>query len=113
MTATEPTVAEAETLRGMSWDRKHALLVALLREAMRLNGDTGLLPVEDEDGRPFGYYVPPRAAAELFLANGPKLSPDEARAADAARRDKAGAIPISQAAAEFRRMADELRSRTP
>ena len=104
---------ETDILGGLSWDRKHTLLVALLREAMHLNGDTGLLPVEDEDGRPFGYYVPPKAAAELFQANGPKLSPDESREAEVARRDRAGAIPISRAAAEFRRMADELRSRTP
>lgn len=104
---------ESGLLRGLSGDRKHALLLALLREAMELNGDTGLLPVEDEDGRPFGYYVPPKAAAELYRTAGPAFTPDQEREADGLARDTPGAIPISEAAAEFRQQAAELKSKAP
>ena len=104
---------ETDTLRGMTWGRKQALLLALLREAMALNGDTGLLPVEDEAGRPFGYYVPPKAAAELYRETGPSFSPEEEQELDGSARDIGGAIPISQAAAEFRRRAAEWKSKTP
>lgn len=55
-------------------DNKHAVFIALLREAIELNGENGLLPIDDESGQPFGYYVPPKAAAEQVLRSVPAQS---------------------------------------
>jgi hypothetical protein len=54
MTAAVAPPSPVEYVSRLSPDDKHAVLLALLREAMALNGDTGLLPVEDEDGRTLG-----------------------------------------------------------
>jgi hypothetical protein len=66
-----------ELVRGMSPEDKGEIFVALLREALQYNGDAGLMHVEDEEGRPFGYYVPPKAAAEQFRSLAPILSPEQ------------------------------------
>ena len=66
-----------EYVRGLSPEDKQAVFLALLREAIAYNGDAGLLPVEDEDGKAFGYYVPPKAAQELFDRYGPKLTEED------------------------------------
>ena len=77
-------VAAAEYVRTLSPDEKQAVFLALLREAIQINGDTGLLPVEDEEGNPFGYYLPPKAVAARAEALLPKLSQE--REAELARR---------------------------
>ncbi len=58
-----PSVSPVEYVRNLPPEEKQAVFLALLREALQYNGDTGLLPVEDENGKAFGYYVPQKAAA--------------------------------------------------
>ena len=86
--ASVPTVpayrSAAEYVRALSSEEKQAVFLALLREAIQMNGDSGLLPVEDEDGNPFGYYLPPKAVAARAEALLPKLSQE--REAELARR---------------------------
>ena len=59
------TLAPTEYIRTLPPEEKQAVFLALLREALQFHGDTGLLPIEDENGMPFGYYVPPTAAKSL------------------------------------------------
>lgn len=73
-----------EFARALSPEAKQAVFLALLREAVEENGDTGLLPVEDEDGNPFGYYLPPKAVAARAEALLPH--PSAEREAELARR---------------------------
>jgi hypothetical protein len=62
--ATNGTPASpVEYVRNLPPEEKQAVFLALLREALQYNGDTGLMPVEDENGKAFGYYVPPKVAA--------------------------------------------------
>ena len=58
-------------------EAKQAVFLALLREALKLNGDRGLLPIDDETGKSFGYYVPPKAAEKQLRAFAPILSPEQ------------------------------------
>ncbi len=53
---------------------KHAVFMALLREAIEWNGENGLMPIEDESGEAFGRYVPPKAAAERVRQSVPDQS---------------------------------------
>ncbi len=59
------TLSAIEYVHTLPPDEKQAVFLALLREALQIHGDAGLLPIEDEDGTPFGYYVPPTAAKAL------------------------------------------------
>jgi hypothetical protein len=70
-------VSAVDYVRALSPEEKQAVFLALLREALAENGDTGLLPVDDEDGKPFGYYVPPKAAAAYLKVTPPALSSDQ------------------------------------
>lgn len=87
MNATLPTSAEASTrnefplsptelVQAMSPEDKEAVFLALLREALQRNGENGLMPIEDEDGRPLGYYVPPRAAQFLTDQQWAEMPPE-------------------------------------
>ena len=60
-----PPASAVDYVRSLPPEEKQAVFLELLREAMRSYGDRGLQPIDDEDGRPFGYYVPPRAAQIL------------------------------------------------
>jgi hypothetical protein len=73
-----------EFARALSPEAKQAVFLALLREAVEENGDSCLLPIEDESGAPFGYYLPPKAVAARASALLPKLSAE--REAELARR---------------------------
>lgn len=74
----DPTPASAvEYVRTLPPEGKQAVFLALLREALAETGDTGLLPVDDEDGRPFGYYVPPKAAAAYLKVFPPALAEEQ------------------------------------
>jgi hypothetical protein len=69
-----PPGSPVEYVRRLPPQEKQAVFLALLREALAINGDRGLMPIDDEDGNPFGYYVPPKAARaeyERFLAQMP------------------------------------------
>jgi hypothetical protein len=66
-----------EYVRALTPEAKQAVFLALLREALAETGDAGLLPVDDEDGRPFGYYVPPTAAAAYLKVFPPVLSAEQ------------------------------------
>ncbi|MBY0513111.1 MAG: hypothetical protein K2P78_04270 [Gemmataceae bacterium] len=62
--AAEPKSSPAEYVRALPPEDKQAVFLALLRELIEINGGgTGLISIDDEDGRPLGYYVPPDAAA--------------------------------------------------
>ena len=47
-------------VQSLSLEDKQAVLVALLREAIQINGDDAPMPIEDESGQPMGYYLPPK-----------------------------------------------------
>jgi hypothetical protein len=66
-----------EYVRGLKPEEKQAVFLALLREALQHHGDTGLLPVEDENGKGFGYYVPPKASENHLRSLVPTLSPEQ------------------------------------
>ena len=109
----EPTAltgSPAEFVARLSPDDKHDLFLALLREALALHGDTGLLLVDDEQGEFFGYYVPPKAADEIYRLRGPQLTEEQERELDERfrNRDRSGDMTLSEAAADFRRQAAEL-----
>ena len=83
-TLESPAVAEKlpgtsllESIRDLSPEDKETIFLAILREALEINGDTGLLPIEDEEGRGFGYYVPPKAAEDRYKLYGPQLTEEE------------------------------------
>lgn len=101
-----PTAAPSPTeyVRSLSPEDKQAVFLVLLREALALNGDTGLLPIDELDGTPFGYYVPPKAAAAIFEKYGPKLTPEED--AEMLRRTltPGDSIPFEQMIAELKAM---------
>ena len=73
-----------ESVRALSPEDKQVVFLTLLREALEINGDTGLLPIDDEEGRSFGYYVSPKAAEERYKLYGPQLT--EAEEAEIAER---------------------------
>lgn len=97
-----------ESVRALSPEDKQVVFLALLREALEINGDTGLLPIDDEEGRSFGYYVPPKAAEERYKLYGPQLS--EAEEAEIAERvrNPGPAIPLSDVIVELKRELAEL-----
>lgn len=59
---TAPASAAVEYARSLPPEAKRAVFLALLREAVQMNG-AGVMPVEDEDGNPFGCYLSPGAVA--------------------------------------------------
>ena len=83
-TSTEPASAAVEYARALPPEAKRAVFLALLREAIQVNGDTGVMPVEDEDGNPFGCYLSSRAVAARADQSLPRLSAE--REAELARR---------------------------
>lgn len=94
-------------VKALPPEDKQAVFLTLLREALAENGDAGLLPVDDENGKPFGYYVPPKAAEALFRRYGPQLSEEQEQEIDeriAARRG----IPVAEVIADFKRQLAEL-----
>ena len=100
-------------VKALPPEDKQAVFLSLLREALAENGDAGLLPVDDENGKPFGYYVPPKAAAEMAERELPKLSPEREREmADRLTRLHT-AVPIEQAVAELREQAERARQTQP
>ncbi len=66
-----------EYVRSLDADQKHAVFMELLREAVELNGENGLLPIEDVNGDSYGYFVPPKAARALFERAIPNLTDEE------------------------------------
>lgn len=82
--APESPYQAAEFVRALPAEAKHVVFLALLREALEDNGDEGLLPIEDEDGNPFGYYLPPKAVAARAAALLPAVGAE--REAELARR---------------------------
>jgi hypothetical protein len=98
----------AEYVRSLPPEGKQAAFLALLREALEENGDSGLLPIDDEQGKPFGYYVPPKAAEELFRLHGPKLSEEREQEIDRRIKSLHPGIPIDEVIADFKRQLAEL-----
>jgi hypothetical protein len=102
-------VSPVEYVRALPPEDKQAVFLTLLREALQHNGDRGLLPIDDEDGRPFGYYVPPKAAEELFEQFGPKLSAEREREIDRRIRSLEPGIPVADVIADLKRQLAQLR----
>lgn len=101
-TANGSATSAVEYVRALPPDEKQAVFLALLREALAENGDTGLLPVDDEDGKPFGYYVPPKAAAEIYKLHGPQLTEAEEQEIDQRINNPQPAIPAAEVIADFK-----------
>ena len=101
-------VSTAEYVRSLPPEDKQAAFLALLREALEQNGDRGLLPIDDEDGKPFGYYVPPKAAEELFRLSGPKLSEEREQEIDRRIKSLHPGIPVEEVIADFKLQLAEL-----
>lgn len=114
-TATAPTTtatppSAVDYVRALQPEEKQAVFLALLREALTENGDTGLLPVDDEDGNPFGYYVPPKAAEEIAQHELPKLSAEREKELAERLTRLHTAISMAQALAELTPPAGPLRT---
>jgi hypothetical protein len=109
-TANGAATSAVEFVRTLPPEEKQAVFLALLREALTENGDTGLLPVDDEDGKPFGYYVPPKAAAEIAEHELPKLTPEREKELAERLARLNTAVPISQVIAEFKQQAERLQN---
>ena len=71
------TPTAVDYVRGLPPQDKQAVFLALIREIIQVNGEKGLIPVDDEHGLPFGYYVPAEAAAAMADRELPKLSPEQ------------------------------------
>lgn len=98
MTATNGTtapVSPVEYVRGLSPEDKDRVLVALLKEAIEIQGGRGLIPIYDGD-EDLGYYVPPAAADERFRLYGPKFTPEQWAEIDARmeRAEQEEGIPL-------------------
>ncbi|MBY0455786.1 MAG: hypothetical protein K2V38_00455 [Gemmataceae bacterium] len=63
-----------EFVRALSDEQKDAVLGSLLREAVRVNGATAVIAVDDRAGHSLGYFVPPAAAAHCFKVVPPPLT---------------------------------------
>ena len=100
-----------ESVRALSPDDKHIVFMALLREALEMNGDTGLLPIEDEDGRGFGYYVPPKAAEARYKLYGPQLTEEEEAELDRRLRDPGPVQSIQEVIADLNAELAEIEKR--
>jgi hypothetical protein len=103
-----PPLDAARFVAELADAEKHAVLLALLREAMALNGDSGLILIEDEERRPFGYYVTPKAAEEIYQTRGPKLTEVEEAALDKLLANPGPALPLGEVIADLRRQAADL-----
>jgi hypothetical protein len=74
-------------VRTLKPEEKQAVFLALLREALQFHGDRCLLPVEDENGKMFGYYVPPKASERHFRSLVSSLTPEECDISTRALKD--------------------------
>ena len=100
-----------ESIRALSPEDKEVIFLAILREALAINGDTGLLPIEDEDGKPFGYYVPPKAAEVRAKLYGPQLTEEEEAELDRRLRDPGPTQTIQEVVAYFNAELAEIEKR--
>ena len=80
----QPPQEPVEYVRSLPPEAKEAIFLELIREAIRLNGGRGLIPVDGPGGERLGFYVPPDAADELANKVLPKFSPE--REAEIERR---------------------------
>ena len=101
-------ISVVEFVRSLQPDEKQVVFLTLLREALAENGDTGLLPIDDENGKSFGYYVPPKAAEELYRLRGPKLSEEREQELDRRIKSLHPGIPADVVIADFKRQLAEL-----
>ena len=108
MAANGHPISVIEFVRSLQPDEKQVVFLTLLREALAENGDTGLLPIDDENGKSFGYYVPPKAAEELYRLRGPKLSEEREQELDQRLKSLHPGIPAEVVIADFKRQLAEL-----
>lgn len=102
-------VSPVEYVRALPGEDKQAVFLALLREAISMCGDTGRVLIDDERGKPFGYYVPPKAAAEGELL--PDPSPEHAAELD--RRAQARGLPATEVIADLKARLAALQQQSP
>ena len=89
-------------VQSLSLDDKQAVLVALLREAIQINGDDAPMPIEDESGQSMGYYLPP-TPTKLQVENvGPRLTTEEQTKIEQRLHHLDDAIPIREVIADFK-----------
>jgi hypothetical protein len=77
MTATDVN-NPVEYVRNLSPEDQDQVLLTLLREAVRIYGNMGQIPIKDEEGKPFGYYIP-QGASEYRTARFIAEMPPEVR----------------------------------
>jgi hypothetical protein len=107
------TPTPVDYVRGLPPQDKQAVFLALIREIILVNGEKGLIPVDDESGLPFGYYVPPEAAAAIADRDLPKLTPEREQELRERMTRLRTAIPISQVIAELKQQAEQLQKQQP
>jgi hypothetical protein len=102
-------VSPVEYVRSLSGEDKQAVFLALLREVISMCGNTGRILIDDEDGKPFGYYVPPKAGeADELLPD-----PTHEQAAELDRRARAKGIPATEVIADLKARLAALQQPSP
>jgi hypothetical protein len=104
-----PPLDPVAFVAGLADRDKHALLLALLREAIDLNGETGPIPIDDGAGQMFGYYVPQKAAEAIYETHGPKLTEAEEEEIDRRLANPGPAVPIQEVIDDLKRELADLR----
>ena len=107
------TPTAVDYVRGLPPQDKQAVFLALIREIIQVNGEKGLIPVDDEHGLPFGYYVPAEAAAAMADRELPKLSPERQRELGERMTRLHTAVPMSQVIAELKQQAEQFQKQQP
>lgn len=77
MSATIAKPSVAQLVMSFTSEEKDAVLVELVREAIRATGGENLLPLHAADGASLGYFVPSGIAKRHLESVMPKLSEED------------------------------------
>lgn len=105
------TLTPVEYVRGLPVEDQEDILIFLIKEMIRVNGDNGLILVRTET-EDLGYHVPPKAAAAIFEAYGPKFTPEQWAEFDERAKRVHEARPAAEVVAELRAQAEAMRRQT-
>lgn len=94
-TVVTPT-SVVEYVRSLSAADKSAALVELLADVWRAHGGTGVIPLRDSNGEPYGYFVPPIATKERIEAMVARMTPEERARGQQALQDLSKTFDIEE-----------------